>query len=102
MRYTEGEDKGNDGILEGRLAVSRDGVKAKYVDAPNGRAAFLPLGVNRCKPMLPAAYPRGVEWCPGNNPASDGASDFDAAEIYTAAGYAESPNKEEVLVYYGE
>ena len=86
MAFAESEDKGNDGILEGRLAVSRDGVSAAYVDAPNGRAAFLPLGVNRCAPMLPSTYPAGVEWCPGNNPASDGQSDFDAAEIYTAAG----------------
>jgi hypothetical protein len=101
MQFAESEDKGNDGIVEGRLAVSRDGINASYVDAPNGRTAFLPLGVNRCSPMMPSVYPRGVEWCPGNDPASDGASDFDAAEIYTAAGFAISKNQEEIYVYYG-
>ena len=90
---------GNDGILEGRLAVSRDGRTAKYVDAPNGRDPFLPLGVNRCDELQPAEYPAGVEWC--GNDATMGKSDFDASEIYTAAGYALSADGESVIVYYG-
>ena len=32
---------------------------------------------------------------------SVGQSDFDAAEIYTAAGYAVSADQESVFVYYG-
>ena len=90
---------GNDGILEGRLAVSRDGRNAKYVDAPNAREAFLPLGVNRCDELQPAEYPAGVEWCA--NDATMGKSDFDASEIYTAAGYALGDGGESVIVYYG-
>ena len=90
---------GNDGILEGRLAVSRDGRTAKYVDAPNGRDAFLPLGVNRCDELQPAEYPAGVDWCA--NDATMGKSDFDASEIYTAAGYALGADGESVIVYYG-
>lgn len=90
---------GNDGILEGRLAVSRDGHTAKYVDAPNARGPFLPLGVNRCDELQPAKYPAGVEWCA--NDATMGKSDFDASEIYTAAGYALGSDGESVIVYYG-
>jgi hypothetical protein len=30
-----------------------------------------------------------------------GRSDFDRSEIYTAAGYALTPDKENVIVYYG-
>ena len=90
---------GNDGILEGRLAVSRDGRTAKYVDAPNAREPFLPLGVNRCDELQPAEYPAGVEWCA--NDATMGKSDFDASEIYTAAGYALGDGGESVIVYYG-
>eukprot|EP01052_Picozoa_sp_SAG31_P021103 SAG31_NODE_1614_length_7741_cov_4.817849_5_plen_373_part_00 len=89
----------NDGILEGRLAVSRDGRTAKYVDAPNGRDAFLPLGVNRCDELQPADFPAGVGWCA--NDATMGKSDFDASEIYTAAGYALGADDESVIVYYG-
>ena len=88
-----------DGLLEGRLAVSRDGRNANYVDAPNGQQPFLPLGVNRCGDLVPASEPAEVEWC-ADTPTMQ-ASDFDSSAVYTAPGYAESPNGESLYVYYG-
>ena len=35
---------GNDGILDIRLVVSRDGVNLNYTAAANGREPFVPLG----------------------------------------------------------
>ena len=68
--------------------MSRDGRLAKYVEAPSGggRRAFIPLGVNRCKEMQATSFPSGFEWCA--NDGTMGASDFDASEVYVAAGYS--------------
>ena len=101
MHMTLGTGTENDGIVEGRLAVSRDGVKAAYVKAPmnGGRQPFLPLGVTRCDHFQETVLPRGLEYCAYDS--SNRRSDFDSAEIYTAPGVAESPNGEWLYLYYG-
>ena len=78
----------------------------RYVDAPlgAGRRAFIPLGMNRCTEMQPTLFPSGpstpaLEWCSNDN--TMGKSAFDAAEVYTAAGYAESSDGESLYLYYG-
>ena len=65
----------NDGLLAGTLAVSRDGVTASWVDAPNGRDAFLPLGVNRCEDLQLGVYPPRTAWCANSDTMA--ASDFE-------------------------
>ena len=65
----------NDGLLAGTLAVSRDGVTASWVDAPNGRDEFLPLGVNRCEDLQLGVYPPRTAWCANSDTMA--ASDFE-------------------------
>jgi hypothetical protein len=52
-----------DGLLDIRLAASRDGLTARYVPAENGRGSWIPLGINRCAQMSPAQDPAGMQWC---------------------------------------
>ena len=54
--------------------------------------------------MQPTLFPSGpstpaLEWCSNDN--TMGKSAFDAAEVYTAAGYAESSDGESLYLYYG-
>ena len=65
----------NDGLLAGMLAVSRDGVTARWVDGPNGRDAFLPLGLNRCEDIQLGVYPERMPWCANSDTVAT--SDFE-------------------------
>ena len=93
---------GNDGLVESRIAVSRDGLTAHYPPARNGRAAFLPLGANRCGSAGSemASYPRGMRWCKFDA-RSLGSSDFDAAELYASPGILESVDGQWLYLHYG-
>jgi len=78
----------NDGLLDIRLAVSRDGKKFSYPDARNGRSPFVPLGINTCGNS--ASFPSvGGGWC---SPTSgvEAHTNFDTSAMYMASGYLSS------------
>ena len=58
---------GNDGILDIRLAVSRDnGRTIAYPPARDARRPFITQGINRCALNVSwlATSPPGLSWCP--------------------------------------
>jgi hypothetical protein len=88
----------DDGILDTRLVVSRDGTHLHYSDAANGRSSFLTLGINDCGPTASAP---GVEggWCSPYSGAESRTA-FDTSNIYMASGWLPSVDGNEVYLYY--
>eukprot|EP00656_Telonema_subtile_P000700 TRINITY_DN10339_c0_g1_i1.p1 TRINITY_DN10339_c0_g1~~TRINITY_DN10339_c0_g1_i1.p1 ORF type:complete len:490 (-),score=83.31 TRINITY_DN10339_c0_g1_i1:293-1762(-) len=88
---------GNDGLLDIRLLVSRDGGKSglRYTPAPNARSPFVPLGVNRCGASSPTAVDG---WC---SPVSgvEASTSFDTSAMYMASGYLNSLDKQSLYLY---
>lgn len=87
---------GNDGILDIRLAVSRDnGRTIAYPPARDARRPFVTGGINRCSlnQSWLAQSPVGLSWCPrasaDSNPAAQMTS-FDTSTMYMVNGAAES------------
>ena len=60
---------GNDGLLDIRLVVSRDGAQVGYSSAKNARSPWVPLGYNKCGPGAHAPDNVGG-WCSPKTDAS--------------------------------
>ena len=87
----------NDGLLDIRLVVSRDGVQWQYAaDARSGRSPFVPLGPNRCGGAAHAPGNVGG-WC---DPVSgvESRTAFDTSAAYMADGYV--PAADGTLLFY--
>ena len=104
-----GHLSGGDGIEDARLLVSRDGKRADYPPAANGRMSFVPLGVNKCDfagplgmaGIVPDANARNlVGWC-NQHDGSEGRTSFDTSKIWVSSGYALSSDGTAVRLYYG-
>ena len=87
---------GNDGLLDVRLLVSRDGYNLTYVPgARNSRSPFVSLGINKCGASTPSIK---NGWCnPYNGIEQHTAADTSA--IYMASGYISSNDDTEVYLY---
>ncbi len=90
---------GNDGLLDIRLLVSRDGKKLDYVGprAAAARAPFVNLGLNKCGPY--ASAPSVADgWC---SPTSgiEAKTHFDTSATYMASGHLLSPDGASLLFY---
>jgi hypothetical protein len=95
---TFGYGDGNDGLVDVRLIVSRDGVTFRFVDAIDGRAPWIPLGLNTCDQLVPAdADPAGMQWCAKTATLEGTAAD--GAALYMTQGVLPSHGK--VSVFYG-
>ena len=99
--------KCNDGLIDIRMAVSRDGGRtADYPPARDARRPYVSLGVNSCANLEPAQWPAGMPWCnnaneseiPGAPPAPP--SSFDTSVMYMANGAVESPDGQHMLQFY--
>ena len=86
---------GNDGILDIRMVASRDGTRLNYSTARNGRAPFVPLGINDCESTTPS-----VEggWC---SPFSgvEARTSADTSAMYMASGYVPSVDGHSLFFY---
>ena len=90
---------GNDGLLDIRLLVSRDGKKLNYVGprAAAARAPFVKLGVNKCGPRASSpSAPQG--WCSPTTGVEQHTS-FDTSAMYMASGHLLSPDGTSLLFY---
>jgi hypothetical protein len=99
---------GNDGVLDVRLLVSKNGSEAHYTAAANGRAPFVSLGINTCPfsggldslAGLSGKVPtHGANWCDLRSGAL-GHTAFDASMVWMASGAAISPDGTETLMYH--
>ena len=80
---------GNDGLLDIRLVVSRDGKELNYTTTTNGRSPYVPLGDNSCGPAAHApSNPNG--WCSPTTGIEGNHTDFDTSAMYMASGYIAS------------
>ena len=94
--------KSNDGLVDIRFATARHVLdNCSYPPTRDGRAAYVPLGINSCPTltMAPRTTPR-FDWC--SNDADDlGASAIDTGTKYMASGYLLSSDGAEVMLYSG-
>ena len=89
---------GNDGLLDIRLVVSRDGAHVNYTTAENGRSPWVPLGVNKCGPGAHAPdNPNG--WCSPKTGIEAGPTAFDTSAMYMASGYVPSNDGDEIYFF---
>lgn len=89
---------GNDGLLDIRLVVSRDGAHLGYSEAKNGRSPWVPLGYNKCGGAAHA--PDNIDgWCSPTTGIESGSTDFDTSAMYMASGYVPSDNGDEIYFY---
>ena len=88
---------GNDGLLDVRLVVSRDGKSLDYVPARNGRAPYVPLGLNECGPRASAPGVAGG-WC---SPFTgvEARTSPDTSAMYMASGWVPSADGTEVYLF---
>ena len=84
---------GNDGLLDIRLVVSRDGKQLNYTAARNNRVPFVPLGFNMCGATTPSV---AGGWCSPFD-GIEAATSFDTSAIYMASGFV--PNKNWIYFY---
>ena len=76
---------GNDGLVDIRFVVSRDGNRFDFVDAPDARAPWIPLALNMCDELLPAmADPANMQWCAKTKTLER--TSVDGAALYAAQG----------------
>lgn len=88
----------NDGLVDIRFIVSRDGKRFQFVDAPDGRAPWIPLGLNTCDELVPAvADPANMQWCAKT--ATLERTSVAGAALYMAQGVVTEGSK--MHVYYG-
>ena len=94
--------KSNDGLVDIRFATARRVLdNGSYPPTRDGRAAYVPLGINSCPTltMAPRTIPR-FDWC--YNDADDlSASAIDTGTEYMASGYLLSGDGAEVMLYSG-
>ena len=77
-------------------------VGAAYPPTRNGRAPFIPIGVNSCPALVLATAdsPQRIEWC--RNTAGDlNASAIDTGTKYMASGYVVSADGAQISLYSG-
>lgn len=86
---------GNDGLLDIRLVVSRDGEQLNYSMGRNSRAPFVPLGINDCGATTPSVI---GGWC---SPFSgvEARTTADTSAMYMASGYVPSLDGHSVFLY---
>lgn len=86
---------GNDGLLDIRLIVSRDGEHLNYTSTANARQPFVPLGINDCGASTPSVR---SGWC---SPYSgiESHTSFDTSAMYMASGYIPSADGHELYFY---
>lgn len=88
----------NDGLVDIRFVVSRDGKQFRFVDAPDGRASWIPLGLNTCDDLVPAlADPANMQWCAKT--ATLERTSVAGAALYMAQGVVAEGRK--MHVFYG-
>eukprot|EP00756_Hemistasia_phaeocysticola_P062883 Hpha_TRINITY_DN6343_c0_g1::TRINITY_DN6343_c0_g1_i2::g.145445::m.145445 len=92
---------GNDGLLDIRLVVSRDGKDLHYAGprCSNARRPFVPLGpTDGCGPRATSPNDVSGGWC---SPYSgvESSIPFDTSAAYMASGHLLSPNGREVFLY---
>ena len=101
--------RANDGLIDIRMAVSRNGGRsAHYSTARDGRRPFVQLGVNHCPlKSSPDASPRGMAWCdaakleaPGVNRSNREAvtGSWDTSVMYMLNGQIDSDDGEHILL----
>jgi hypothetical protein len=89
---------GNDGLLDIRLVISRDGANLSYPTATNARAPWVPLGTNWCGGGAHAPGNVGG-WCSPHSGVEAGPTDFDTSAMYAASGYVPSQSGDELYFY---
>jgi hypothetical protein len=87
----------NDGLVDVRLVVSRDGLNLSYTDTANARSPFVPLGDNQCgggahSPSVPDGWCSPFDGVLERQP-------FDTSTMYMASGYILSNNGAEIFLY---
>ena len=75
---------GNDGLVDIRFVVSRDGNRFDFVDAPDARAPWIPLGLNTCDELPAMADPANMQWCAKSETLER--TSVDGAALYAAQG----------------
>lgn len=98
----------NDGLIDIRFAFARSVLDdAHYPPTRNGRAPFVPLGINKCPALVMAPEPVDagleggrMEWC-YNFPGDLNDSTIDTGTKYMASGYLLSADGTEISVYSG-
>ena len=85
----------DDGLLDVRLVVSRDGKSLNYTTATNRRAPFVPLGPSDCGANTPDVL---GGWC---SPQSgiQAKTAYDTSGVYMASGYVPSNDGAEIFFY---
>jgi hypothetical protein len=88
---------GNDGLLDIRMVASRDGIRLNYTTARNGRAPFVPLGINDCGESSTTPSVEGG-WC---SPFSgvEARTSADTSAMYMASGYVASVDGHSLFFY---
>lgn len=90
---------GNDGLLDIRLVVSRDGQTVGYPPAPDARLPFVDLGINSCgdvnqQPSTPGG------WCDPTSAEVMQHTAVDTSAMYMASGYLPSTDGGAVYLYH--
>lgn len=80
---------GNDGLLDIRLVVSRDGQHLNYTTTPNGRSPYVPLGDNNCGGAAHAPDTVGG-WCSPTSGIEGSHTNVDTSAMYMASGFIPS------------
>ena len=102
--------KNNDGLVDIRFATARHSLdNCEYVPTRDGRAPFVPLGINSCptlvttpqawKSQLPGEVPR-FAWCSNSKEDLDESS-IDTGTKYMSSGYLLSPDGSEIAMFSG-
>ena len=93
----------NDGLVDIRFGSARSVLdNISYPPTRNGRAPFVPVGVNSCPALVLANVdsPQRIDWC-RNSAANLNETAIDAGTKYMASGYVVSPDGTQLSLYSG-
>ena len=101
FELTGGASKNNDGLVDVRFATARRILDdARYPPTRNGRAPFVPLGVNLCAELVLASGAPRFDWCYNGAFATNGSS-VNTGTVYMATGYVKSADGAQLSLYSG-
>jgi hypothetical protein len=89
-----------DGLVEPRLMFAEDGLNISYTSAPNGRDAYMGLGINTCPTAMAGDFSQwGRGWCNPNDRDELMGTAPSTSLIWPANGMVLSPDEQSVLSY---
>ena len=105
LRAPPSQEYNNDGLVDVRFGTSRSVLDStiRYPPTRNGRAPFVPLGVNLCKQLVQSVPSDGtplLDWCYNSAPQLAGTS-VDTGVVYMATGYSVSSDGSQLNFYSG-